>query len=81
MKFGFQFGIDFLWSEQIVNNDNFSISSKENWKRGGGLENWNWQKLRGWDFDKSIKSLLFSQTNKHAAAALEAKKEMHSLLF
>ena len=34
---------------------------------------------RGWDFDKSIKSLLFSQTNKHAA--LEAKKEMHSLLF
>ena len=23
----FQFGIDFLWSEQIVNNDNFSISS------------------------------------------------------
>ena len=28
MKFGFQFGIDFLWSEQIVNNDNFSEEKK-----------------------------------------------------
>ena len=64
---------------QIVNNDNFStFGRKENWER---KENWNWQqeRSRGWDFDKSIKSLLFSQTNKHAfpSQGRGIKKEMH----